>query len=1212
MLGMHMQLVQTDRSGSKGGRVLETGGSWSIAVGILLAIGCTKPDQDSARSVASGPLAPELAWRESSEPLPAAPVSLTASDGSGLQLVSLEARTVIEDPLAFTELHLVFHNPEPRRREGRFEIALPPSAAISRFAMRVGGAFQEGEVVEKRHAQQTYEEFLHRKQDPALLEKAAGNQFSARVFPIEASADKELIVAYSEELTRRDQPYRLLLRGLPALATLKVQVLLGSSSESGLESSATRPGVLGRLSLEKHGEMPKADLEVRLPSSSPFALRSDNLVVARVRPKLDLPDQNIEGLSVLFDTSASRALGFSAQIERFANLLSALVRRQGKDFDLLVLAFDQDTEEIYRGPASGFSLREKGRLLARGALGASDLQQALAQLASQHSDRGRALVITDGMITAGLSDTTRLKEAVAQLSAHGLHRLDVLAEGGIQDTDTAFALSHAGLASAGLVLDASTDSEGLAGKLLKATRDRVEVHVTGASWVYPEVLEGVQSGDERLVFAELARDTPVQIELSGAGTHALEARQAPEPLLRRAWARAKIAALTQTLRGRGHASADEQKGLEAQIVALSVAQRVLSDFTALLVLETDWDYQRFGIAQNALTSILTIGKEGIELQERQQPGLARDDAFGERKGRQEIAAPEAEMAAAADDSPAGKQTSLERAGGEPDQQPANQAELREPSAPPPAKATARSGAAPLDARGSVRERSNGPAPAPAPAMAKAAAPPTSAPESAASRDLGAPATEGDRALGMQGLGTGGGGGALGPVTPALEARVVVALHAVQGLPNALVTPVLRGAFAARVRACYARASERAGTTERLALALSVSDKGSVSDVYVSSGNLADAQARACIVTAARQLRFPKPEAGSAAVQAGLELSLVAAARPNPQAPEIARPARPRASPGVPTPNIDDAYDGVLASVFQALKAGDTVAALRQASVARERDPGDVVALIALGEALEAQHDTSRAARAYGSLIDLFPGRADLRRMAGERLERLPEAGLVLAIDSYRKAVELRPDHPSAHRLLAYALLKHGDGKGAFAALEQALERGFALDRFEAAERILLEDLALAGAAWLRAEPQAQSAIATALSRRGTSVDAKPSLRFVLNWETDANDVDFHIYDGRGGHAYYMRPRLASGGALYADITSGYGPECFTIPGRPRAYPYVLQAHYYARGPMGYGMGKLQVVEHDGSGSLRFAEHPFMIMKDKAFVELGRVAGPLAI
>ena len=42
--------------------------------------------------------------------------------------------------------------------------------------------------------------------------------------------------------------------------------------------------------------------------------------------------------------------------------------------------------------------------------------------------------------------------------------------------------------------------------------------------------------------------------------------------------------------------------------------------------------------------------------------------------------------------------------------------------------------------------------------------------------------------------------------------------------------------------------------------------------------------------------------------------------------------------------------------------------------------------------------------------------------------------------------------------------------------------------------------------------------------------------------------------------------------------------------------------------MGYGMGKLQVIEHDGHGGLRFDERPFVIMQDGAFVELGSIGG----
>ncbi len=43
---------------------------------------------------------------------------------------------------------------------------------------------------------------------------------------------------------------------------------------------------------------------------------------------------------------------------------------------------------------------------------------------------------------------------------------------------------------------------------------------------------------------------------------------------------------------------------------------MLSDFTALLVLESEWDYQRFNIDRNALADILTVGATGVELYNR--------------------------------------------------------------------------------------------------------------------------------------------------------------------------------------------------------------------------------------------------------------------------------------------------------------------------------------------------------------------------------------------------------------------------------------------------------------------------------------------------------------------------------------------------------------------------------------------------------------------
>ena len=63
---------------------------------------------------------------------------------------------------------------------------------------------------------------------------------------------------------------------------------------------------------------------------------------------------------------------------------------------------------------------------------------------------------------------------------------------------------------------------------------------------------------------------------------------------------------------------------------------------------------------------------------------------------------------------------------------------------------------------------------------------------------------------------------------------------------------------------------------------------------------------------------------------------------------------------------------------------------------------------------------------------------------------------------------------------------------------------------------------------------------------------------------------------------------------------GAGPE-------PDAAPYRLQVHYYRRGPMGYGMGTVQVIAHDGKGGLSVEPRPFVVMADDAMVDLGRAA-----
>ncbi len=1005
---------------------------------VLALVGFTGFAVDAA-APASFRFAKESAGQPAAEA--SAPIRLTASDGTGLTLVALEANGVLEPPLAFTQLHLTFENPRDQVIEGRFQISLPPGAALSRFAMKIGDAWQEGEVVETQRARVVYEEFLHRKQDPALLEQEAGNEFSARIFPIPARGRKELIVSYSHALTRADEPYVLPLLGLSDVGRLDVRVLLGERPASGAAASNLGGEVSERRMVELHKRDWTPDRDLRISQDqvgSRSGLRHGNLAVVRVAAPVEAVPQEIGGLYVLVDSSASRALGYAAQVRRLGELIGGLRDGAGRSIPVGVAAFDQEVVPVFEGTAGGFGPAEVRRLGDRRPLGASDLNQALTWLGERLSKSGgkhpRVLLITDGVATAGETETRALKASVRALGVHGVERLDVLAFGGLRDEAVLRELTTGNLPHDGQRLDGAAPLSEVARRLTLACRSGIPVAVEGAAWVWPEALDGVQPGDEALVYADLPAGRPLRLTLGGRPAALGEPVTTERHLLERAWAQARIERLLH-LRETGLGNdPDTRRALALQVVEVSVKHRVLSPFTSMLVLETEYDYARFGLDRRALADILTVGAGGLDV-------LARTGAL-----------PRAGVVAAA---------------------------------PKPAESGA------FDDFDEAEE----------------------------------PGPEGFQEVvegGVQGSVV---GGVAGGVPGGVVGGVPVSVPESQ--------PLIAGDEPLRV------GGEEQG----------------VEDVII-----------------------------------------VAQEAPRPGRREEAK--EKRVAP----------YSGRFAEVKDLLDAGRTAAARSLAESWSAEAPGDVLALIALGEACEAAGETAAAARAYGSLIDLFPRRVDLRRLAGERLERLGEAGLGLAIDTYEKAVLERPDHPSGHRLLAWALLRAGRFEEAFAALEAGLGRSYPGGRFAGADRVLREDLGLIAAALLHAEPARREEVLGRLEAHGARLESSPSLRFVLTWETDANDVDLHVHDRKGGHAYYSQKSLPSGGELYADVTTGYGPECFTVYGSAArsAAPYKLQVHYYSRGPMGYGMGTVQVVTHDGEGGLAVEPRPFVVMTDGAMVEIGSV------
>jgi hypothetical protein len=233
----------------------------------------------------------------------------------------------------------------------------------------------------------------------------------------------------------------------------------------------------------------------------------------------------------------------------------------------------------------------------------------------------RLLLVTDGIATAGHTEVKELRAALAAARTQ-LQRADVMLVGGIHDEAGMKQLVRGTLPQDGVVLDGAQAASEIARRLARTTVSGVSVAVPGAKWVWPRRLDGVQPGDDVLVFVDLPPSAlpagqPLTVKLGGPLTQSASVKLTPvkRPLLQRAWVEARIAHL-QAQRQSGTIDPDLGAALKKQIVELSIKHRVLSDFTALLVLETERDYRRYNINRSALSDILVVGPGGIELRQR--------------------------------------------------------------------------------------------------------------------------------------------------------------------------------------------------------------------------------------------------------------------------------------------------------------------------------------------------------------------------------------------------------------------------------------------------------------------------------------------------------------------------------------------------------------------------------------------------------------------
>jgi len=1030
--------------------------------------------------------------------IPDSPLSLTAGDGAGLVIKGYESNTVLDGFIAFTEIKLKFYNPENRQREGRFRITLPDNAHLARFAMQIDGRWQEGEVVEKEKAVRAYEDFLHRKQDPALLESDAGNEFSARIFPIPAKGDKDLIVSYSTVLDTNPPQYTIPLVGLPEIENFKVTVLYDEKEfqQENQKAPVTKEegNTVNRkvFSIQKKNYKPERDYGFEHKTKGNLYLKNDSLFALHFVPFKETSSEKFKEDKAVFliDTSASAAIRYKEHLDKLEDVIKKLGLKE-------IHIFGFDNKLTYYGD----SIEDLKKLEKTLPLGASNLHYALKGISSKADVKdARLILVSDGVATAGVIEKAKIADLVK--SQKWISRLDFIIPGTYKDARLIKKMIPLGK-NPGTSVELGDELENILKKLNRKVYTDNKISIPGVKWFYPDTLDSIQPGDPVVVFGELKDkdgNPSKDIHFNGKALDSFTSLTMDELLLERETMAARINRLIDL--SEKEQNEDTAKGFELQARELSIKHRIQSPYTSFLVLETEADYARFQITRNSLTNILTIGVGGLEVINRRNS--KNYEFISEEKIEEARRAKEAET----------KRVTKNHA---------------------KKKSKGKNG-------GSSTSSANG---------------------SLAMNDF-----DEDDEYDMQ-----------------EEPRRADKMSEKE-VASDKISP-------SNIPAQKPIASKDIDVKK---MDSPVSGKSSEAD------GKADPKPESKTEELKKEITIlkPKPVADKNVIPSRDEIEPLPE-REKRKLESIRRPPpRPRPEPEEKREKVEP-YTGNMKKFQSLLDKNENKKAYQFALDWRVKSPDDALALIALGDAFDKLGDKPSTIRAYTSLVDYFPKRADIRRWAGEKLMSIGEYDD--AIDTLNHALILRPDHPSSYHLLAIAYIKDKQYKNAAGVVLKGINYQFD-GRFGAVHDILYDDLDLAYSLAMKTDSKDKEYFAKLKSEYKIKQLTK-EIRFVLVWETDANDVDFHIYDKDGNHAYYSAMELATGGALYADLTGGYGPECFRII-NPYAFPYKLEAHYYSRGPMGYGMGAVQIIRYDGEKTLNVDTRDYVIMNDGAFLDLGSV------
>ncbi|MHC5079449.1 MAG: VIT domain-containing protein, partial [Planctomycetota bacterium] len=559
-------------------------GLYALFAVLALLAALSAPAGGNPEELLLGRLVPRD-WRNA-EPLPVRGLSL---------------RIHLAEHLARVEVDQVFYNPHGQL-EGEYTLSIPPGARVTRLSMNVPDRMMEGEIADRQHGRKVYETIVRKKRDPALTECMGGTLFRTRVFPVFRQSDKRILLEYTLPLppgcTTLEIPWPHGERG-PRLPwfELKIDGLKGTTKpvvsfmeggrKAGEVTLDNEPFLRrdfkasGSLQVRWEGQKVKAKWVAgpKLADGTyPFLA-----VLPLVPPALsaDPPRDFI----LLADTSAgggkSRLEATARAVETLLQSLRPLDRFALFAFDLTPAPFDGGTLRIRKEGA----IRAAGRWLReRGAAGATHLGRALQAAVKNAGKSGgerpvEIVLVSDGF--NAMDGDPKLAEFLSSLPDSPNLRIHALGVGNPQDTDLLRKIAQEGR-----------------GKFIPMGRNHGKN--LREAFILPEPQFTVVSQEAELSVVASRRGRGGGVLLAGFGKEPLQEWISIKGGFGSA---SKIFCLQQDEEEKDVAflcafariAGRESGGNSSSLVALSRQYGILCRATAYIVLETEADYDRWGI-----------------------------------------------------------------------------------------------------------------------------------------------------------------------------------------------------------------------------------------------------------------------------------------------------------------------------------------------------------------------------------------------------------------------------------------------------------------------------------------------------------------------------------------------------------------------------------------------------------------------------------------